>query len=67
MVVSAAAPQIPASLLEQLAVDGRMVLPVGQRELQDLILVRKTDSGVSSTRLDGCAFVPLIGEEGFPE
>ncbi len=67
IVVSAAAPEIPRSLTEQLAIGGRMVLPVGQRELQDLVLVRKTDSGVLATRLDGCAFVPLIGQEGFPE
>lgn len=65
--VSAAAPEIPPSLVKQLHLGGRMVLPVGHRELQDLILVRKTDSGVSTVRLDGCAFVPLIGEEGFPE
>lgn len=67
IIVSAAAPEIPPSLIEQLAVGGRMVLPVGGRELQDLILVRKNQDGIVRARLDGCAFVPLIGQEGFRE
>lgn len=67
IVVSAAAPEIPQSLIEQLAIGGRMVLPVGSRELQDLILVRKSQDGIFRARLDGCAFVPLIGQEGFRE
>lgn len=67
ILVSAAAPQIPQSLVNQLAIGGRMVLPVGSRELQDLVLVKKDEEGVRSARLDGCAFVPLIGREGFAE
>ena len=67
VLVSAAAPQIPQSLVAQLAVGGRMVLPVGSRDLQELVLIRKEEIGVSQVRLDGCAFVPLIGEEGFRE
>jgi protein-L-isoaspartate(D-aspartate) O-methyltransferase len=67
VLVSAAAPQIPQSLVAQLAVGGRMVLPVGSRDLQELVLIRKEEIGVSQVRLDGCAFVPLIGEEGFQE
>lgn len=67
ILVSAAAPQIPASLVEQLAMHGRMVLPVGSLEGQDVVFVKKTADGLQSVRLDGCAFVPLIGEEGFRE
>jgi len=67
ILVSAAAPQIPPALVEQLAIDGRMVLPVGRLESQDLVLVKKTSDGVKTVRLDGCAFVPLIGKEGFRE
>ena len=67
IIVSAAAPEIPSALIEQLAPGGRMVLPVGSRELQDLLLVRRTENEIVRTRLDGCAFVPLIGEEGFQE
>jgi protein-L-isoaspartate(D-aspartate) O-methyltransferase len=67
ILVSAAAPQIPQALAQQLAIGGRMVAPVGRRDLQDLVLVRKDEEGLRHIRLDGCAFVPLIGEEGFPE
>lgn len=67
ILVSAAAPHIPQPLIEQLAVGGRMVLPLGNRELQDLMLVRKDEDAVRYIRLDGCAFVPLIGEAGFRE
>ena len=67
ILVSAAAPQIPQTLVEQLAVGGRMVLPVGSRDFQDLVLVRRDDEGIRRIRLDGCAFVPLIGEQGFRE
>jgi protein-L-isoaspartate(D-aspartate) O-methyltransferase len=67
ILVSAAAPQIPQALVAQLAIGGRMVLPVGSRDLQELVLVRKDEDGVRHVRLDGCAFVPLIGVEGFSE
>ena len=67
ILVSAAAPQVPQSLVAQLAIGGRMVLPVGSRDLQELVLVLKDEAGVHQVRLDGCAFVPLIGEEGFRE
>ena len=66
ILVSAAAPQVPQALIAQLATGGRMVLPVGSRD-QELVLVRKDEGGVRQIRLDGCAFVPLIGEEGFRE
>ncbi len=67
ILVSAAAPEAPRALLEQLALGGRMVLPIGNRDLQDLVLVRKEERGMSQSRLEGCAFVPLIGAAGFPE
>jgi protein-L-isoaspartate(D-aspartate) O-methyltransferase len=65
IIVSAAAPEVPQPLVDQLALAGRMVIPVGSRELQDLLLVRRNSEGVSRVRLEGCAFVPLIGEQGF--
>lgn len=67
ILVSAAAPQVPQALIEQLQIGGRLVLPVGSRELQDLMLIRKDEGGIRQIRLDGCAFVPLIGAEGFRE
>jgi protein-L-isoaspartate(D-aspartate) O-methyltransferase len=67
IVVSAAAPQIPQPLLEQLRERGRMVIPVGPPDAQELILVRKRDGGPVITKLEGCRFVPLIGEQGYGE
>ncbi len=66
ILVSAAAPKIPPPLLAQLAVGGRMIVPVGFSEGQELELVHKTDGQPLVTRLDACRFVPLIGREGFP-
>jgi protein-L-isoaspartate(D-aspartate) O-methyltransferase len=65
IIVAAAAPDIPAPLFHQLAEGGRMILPVGSTELQDLILVRKENGQPITTRLEGCRFVPLVGEQGF--
>lgn len=67
ILVAAAAPAIPPSLLAQLRVGGRMTLPVGSREAQQLLLVLKTGEGVSISVLGPCRFVPLLGAEGFPE
>lgn len=67
ILVAAAAPAIPPSLLSQLRVGGRMALPVGQREEQELLLVLKTGEGVSVNALGRCRFVPLLGPEGFGE
>ena len=64
--VSAAAPRIPTSLLEQLAEGGRMVIPVGPGEAQQLQLVRKQNRTAVITPIEGCRFVPLIGSEGYP-
>ena len=65
ILVAAAAPAIPQSLLSQLRVGGRMTLPVGSREQQELLLVLKTGEGVSISDLGPCRFVPLLGAEGF--
>jgi protein-L-isoaspartate(D-aspartate) O-methyltransferase len=67
ILVAAAAPAIPVSLREQLSPDGgRLVIPVGDRRRQDLLLVvRHGDTW--QERSDGpVVFVPLVGEEGFP-
>ena len=65
IVVAAAAPRIPESLIGQLAVGGRLVAPVGTRESQELIQALRTGEGVSIRMLGPCRFVPLIGQEGF--
>lgn len=65
IIVSAAAPRIPKALLEQLAFGGRLVIPVGDAHQQMLQLARKRPDGVTVQALEGCRFVPLIGEQGF--
>jgi protein-L-isoaspartate(D-aspartate) O-methyltransferase len=65
IVVSAAAPQIPPPLFEQLREGGRMVIPVGPAHAQELQLVRKQAGQPVVTNLEGCRFVPLIGSEGY--
>lgn len=60
ILVAAAAKNVPDSLLEQLTAGGRLVIPVGDRLLQELILVIKGEKGVQEYKLCGCRFVPLI-------
>jgi protein-L-isoaspartate(D-aspartate) O-methyltransferase len=65
IVVAAASPRVPMSLVDQLAAGGRLVIPVGDREKQDLLRAEKCPEGVAITRLMSCRFVPLIGAEAF--
>jgi protein-L-isoaspartate(D-aspartate) O-methyltransferase len=65
IVVSAAAPSIPSALFEQLQEGGRMIIPVGPAEAQELQLVRKLEGQPIVDRLEGCRFVPLIGGQGY--
>jgi len=62
VVVSAASPSIPSALVDQLAERGRMLIPVGSRDSQELVLVRKDGFIVSEEVVKGdCTFVPLLG------
>ncbi len=65
IIVTAGAPNVPQELLDQLDVGGRLVVPVGSPFEQDLIKVVKRKSGLVSTNLGPCRFVPLIGEGGW--
>ncbi|SRR6266481_3526418 len=65
IVVSAAAPHIPPALMDQLAMGGRLVIPVGDPQQQILQLARRDADGIKITALEGCRFVPLIGQQGF--
>ena len=67
IVVAAAAPRLPSSLLDQLEIGGRLVVPVGSRSEQTLIKVIKGDSGPVLRSLGGCRFVPLIADDAWPE
>lgn len=66
ILVSAGAPSIPAALVDQLAPGGRMLIPIGDLNVQQLTLVRKTDTGVVTEDLTRCIFVPLLGRFGWP-
>lgn len=65
IIVTAAAPSVPESLIQQLKTGGKLVIPVGSLEFQKLHVVRKTGEGADHTILDSFKFVPLIGEEGW--
>lgn len=66
IIVSAAAPRVPPALLEQLARGGRLVIPIGDAQEQVLQLFRRhADGAISRILLEGCRFVPLIGQHGF--
>ena len=65
IVVAAASPRIPMSLVDQLAPGGRLVLPVGSRELQDLVVVESRPEGLVVQRKGACRFVPLIDREAY--
>ena len=67
VIVTAGAPAVPPDLLKQLAKGGRLVVPVGERYVQRLIRVTRTPLGDRQIDLGGCAFVPLIGEQGWPD
>lgn len=60
-------PKIPEPLTQQLKANGKLLLPVGSRFYQDLILVEKINHKIKTKNLGGCMFVPMIGEYGFRE
>ena len=65
IIITAATPSVPKPLIEQLTEGGRLVAPVGGRDIQELIRLRKTDGFLSEERHGGVRFVPLIGECGW--
>jgi protein-L-isoaspartate(D-aspartate) O-methyltransferase len=67
VIVTAGTPDIPQPLIDQLAMGGRLVAPVGNEEGQDLIRVTKTEEGIKRENLGGCRFVKLIGKFGWSE
>ena len=68
IIVTAAAPRIPDALREQLAVGGRLVIPVGPRYEQELVVVERRSPTEWRERSDGAVvFVPLVGEAGWRE
>lgn len=68
IIVTAAAPQPPGSLLEQLAMGGRLVIPIGDEFSQDLIVfTREEKNNYSEENYGSCRFVKLIGAQGWRE
>jgi protein-L-isoaspartate(D-aspartate) O-methyltransferase len=67
ILVAAASPATPAPLLAQLADGGRMVIPVGSVENQELQLVERVSDKTRITTLEPCRFVPLVGAYGWKE
>jgi len=67
IIVTAAAPKVPTGLLAQLAVGGRLVIPVGSRYLQELYKITKRKRKNSVENLGGCRFVSLIGRGAWDE
>lgn len=65
--VAAAAPILPQTLYEQLALGGRLAVPVGSRREQWLEVVTRSPEGTERRRTVPCVFVPLLGAEGFDE
>jgi len=66
IIVTAGAPQVPEALVRQLAIGGRLVLPVGDRREQELkIIDRLSESAFRGRSAGSCAFVPLLGKEGW--
>jgi len=65
IMVTAGAPSASQDLIDQMAVGGRMVIPVGTPFEQDLIKVVRHKKGIESSNLGPCRFVPLIGEGGW--
>ncbi|HRR41875.1 MAG TPA: protein-L-isoaspartate(D-aspartate) O-methyltransferase [Syntrophales bacterium] len=70
IIVTAGAPEVPKTLVEQLAVGGRLVIPVGGRYSQNLMRITRMSEDVDdieTENLGGCRFVDLIGEHGWKE
>jgi len=67
ILIAAAAPAVPKPLLDQLAEGGRMILPVGTADQQELRLIEKDGTEIRTNTLEGCRFVPLVGHYGWQE
>jgi protein-L-isoaspartate(D-aspartate) O-methyltransferase len=67
IIVAAGAASVPPALIEQLAIGGRLVIPIGDDSLQTLTVLRKTETGLTRHGYDGCVYVPLRGSGGWTD
>ena len=67
IMITAATPEIPNPLIDQLAFGGILVAPVGGREIQELITLTRNENGMVRSSHGGVRFVPLIGEHGWDD
>ena len=67
IIVTAGAPRVPETLINQLAIGGRLIVPVGDRYSQDLIKITRDEKGIHESNLGGCRFVKLVGEHGWQD
>jgi protein-L-isoaspartate(D-aspartate) O-methyltransferase len=67
IIVTAASPRIPDPLIDQLAIDGVLLVPVGSRFSQQILKMKKTEQGLTEEYHTPCVFVPLIGEHGWKD
>jgi protein-L-isoaspartate(D-aspartate) O-methyltransferase len=65
ILVGAGSPTVPQPLIDQLAVGGRLLCPVGNREIQEVVLVTRDVSGIRTTVVTDARFVPLVGTHGW--
>lgn len=65
ILVTAASPAVPRPVIDQLAEGGRLVIPIGSRQEQELELITKMGGATFIRPLTACQFVPLIGKEGW--
>lgn len=65
ILVAAGAPSVPHALIDQLAMGGRLLIPIGTLEEQQLTMVRKTEAGITTEDVARCVFVPLLGKYGW--
>lgn len=67
IIVTAGAPTVPDELIQQLRVGGRLVIPVGNNDIQSMVLIQKVDENkIKKKRFNNFSFVPLRGEKGWP-
>jgi protein-L-isoaspartate(D-aspartate) O-methyltransferase len=65
IMITAATPEVPLPLIEQLAEGGTLVAPVGGHDLQELVTIRKVHGSITREYHGGVRFVPLIGQHGW--